>query len=159
MDLGQKAVALVALFFVCIDTAYAQIHEPAICQAYACQYPVQAQSHTNMPNCRITRARIIAVPLRQCSVGTRRPLSERRRGRFPWSRRYWSRWRCGRAWPAGRQGEDDVEILHRQQVRSAHGYPVPRRRPLTFGARPVLAGSIGDVPVATAGDRKKTRTA
>ena len=47
-----------------------------------------------------------------------------------------------------RQGEDDVEILHRQQVLRPRRHPVPRRRSLTLRAVPVLAGVVGDVPVA-----------
>lgn len=51
----------------------------------------------------------------------------------------------------GRQGEDDVEISDRQQILGARGHPVPRRRPLTLRAMPVLAGVIGDVLLAAAG--------
>jgi signal transduction histidine kinase len=51
----------------------------------------------------------------------------------------------------GREGEYDVEILYRQQVRGARGHPVPRRRALTFGAMPVLAGVVGDVLMAATG--------
>jgi len=39
----------------------------------------------------------------------------------------------------GRQGEDDVEVLHRQQILGACGHPVPRRRSLALRAVPVLA--------------------
>ena len=48
----------------------------------------------------------------------------------------------------GRQGEDDVEILHGQQVLRARFHPIPRRRSLTLWAVPVLAGVVGDVMVA-----------
>ena len=51
----------------------------------------------------------------------------------------------------GRQGEDDVEILHRQQVLGARRHPVARRRSLTLRAVPVLAGVVGDVMVAALG--------
>jgi len=51
----------------------------------------------------------------------------------------------------GRQGEDDMEIFHRQQVLGARFHPVARRRPLTLGAMPVFAGIVADVVVATFG--------
>ena len=41
-----------------------------------------------------------------------------------------------------RQREDDVEILHRQQVLGARLHPVARRWPLTLRAVPVFAGVV-----------------
>ena len=51
----------------------------------------------------------------------------------------------------GREREDDVEILHRQQVFGAGLHPVARGRPMTLGAVPVLTTVIGDVIVAALG--------
>ena len=51
----------------------------------------------------------------------------------------------------GRQGEDDVEVFHRQQVLGPRSHPVARGRSLALRAVPVLAGVAGDVAVATAG--------
>ena len=44
-----------------------------------------------------------------------------------------------------RQGEDHVEILHRQQIFRPRRHPVARRRALALGAVPVLARVVGDV--------------
>ncbi len=44
-----------------------------------------------------------------------------------------------------RQGEDDVEVFHWQQIVGACGHPVARGRTLTFGTVPVFAGVVGDV--------------
>lgn len=51
----------------------------------------------------------------------------------------------------GWQGEDDVEIFHRQQVLGPRVHPVARGWPLTLRAVPVLAGIVSDVMVAALG--------
>ena len=51
----------------------------------------------------------------------------------------------------GGQREDDVEILHRQQVLGAGLHPVTRGGSLTLWAVSVLAGIISDVMVAAFG--------
>ncbi len=48
-------------------------------------------------------------------------------------------------------GEDNMEILDRQQVFGTGGHPIPRRGSLALRAVPVLAGIIGDVLVAALG--------
>ena len=47
-----------------------------------------------------------------------------------------------------RQGEDDVEVLDRQQILGSCSHPVPRGRSLALRAVPVLARVVCDVPVA-----------
>jgi hypothetical protein len=51
-----------------------------------------------------------------------------------------------------RQGEDDVEVRHRQQVGLAFGEPDPGRRALAFGAVAVAAGVVAhrQVPAVVA---------
>ncbi len=44
----------------------------------------------------------------------------------------------------GRQGEDDMIVGNRQQLRLALCEPLPRRRALTLRAVPVAAGIVGD---------------
>ena len=51
----------------------------------------------------------------------------------------------------GRQGEDHMEVLDRQQVLDARLHPVPRRGPLALRAMPVAARVVGDVLVAALG--------
>ena len=48
----------------------------------------------------------------------------------------------------GRQGEDEVEIADRQQIRLALGKPVARGGTLTLGAVPVATAIVGDPEVA-----------
>ena len=49
----------------------------------------------------------------------------------------------------GRQGEHDVEVGNRQQLRLARFEPRLRRPPLALGAVPIPAGVIGDARVRT----------
>ena len=51
----------------------------------------------------------------------------------------------------GRQGEDQVEVFHGQQIFGSRRHPVARRRSLTFGTVPVLARVVGDVLVIAFG--------
>jgi hypothetical protein len=48
----------------------------------------------------------------------------------------------------GRQGEDDVEVSHRQQIGLALGQPRARGSALAFGAMPVAAAVVRDPPMA-----------
>ena len=48
----------------------------------------------------------------------------------------------------GRQGEDQVEVVDRQQVGLAGGEPVLRRRALALGTMAIAAGVVGDPAVA-----------
>lgn len=49
----------------------------------------------------------------------------------------------------GWQGEDDMEVFHRQKILSPCRHPVPGGGPLTFRAVPVLARVVRDVVVIT----------
>ena len=48
----------------------------------------------------------------------------------------------------GRQGEDEVEVGHRQQLGLAIGQPLGGSQPLTLRTVPVAAGIVGDADLA-----------